>query len=125
MNALEHVFVEIGHGFKLAAVDIAKGVDELPKAIHVLVVTMKDAPVVRDAILALIAQMKPFISDATLDVAEKGLNLPEDIQTIHDFETLVSYFKNEFLPKLESAYKDEEQAITQPATGDVSTGAPA
>lgn len=124
VNELETVFVDIGKGVKIAASDIVKGVAELPKVVKVLCVTLKDEPAVRDAIVGLIAQMKPLVADAAVDIAGKGINLPADIQTIKDFQSLIAYFRGTFLPKIESAYHDELDAIEPAVVPGSSTAVP-
>lgn len=115
MMELEKIAVDIGHGFKIAASDVARGVEALPKVIIVLCVALKDEPGVRDAVVGLISTMKPLIADGAADFASKGLNLPEDVQTIRDLQGVVHYVKDTFIPKISAAYHDEKDALEMPA----------
>lgn len=85
--------------------------------------TIKDEPAVKQAIGELITQAKPVLSDLGDDVAEKGLNLPEDVQTLQDLQAFGSYFKNTFLPVIVAAYKDYKGIVDASASSTTTSAA--
>jgi hypothetical protein len=67
--------------------------------------TIKDEPPVKAAIVGLVAAAERAITDTATAAASKGANVPADILAVTDAESFFAYFKNSFLPVVESAYK--------------------
>lgn len=108
----------IGHGIKTGAVDVgkavAKGVDVaivqpiefVVKAEKVISTAIKDQPVVRDAVTALVSQATTVIDDFKTDVGEGFINLSADEKTLKDAEAFFNWFKTTFIPQIEQVYGD-------------------
>lgn len=100
------------HGLEVAGKDALK-VIEYPFArtaqfVAVLGTALKDEPEVKAAIVGLVKAAETVIADASEDVATKGINIPEDLQTVTDVRAFFTYFTGSFLPAVEAAYKDIE-----------------
>lgn len=67
---------------------------------------LKDEPAVKTAIVGLIRQIETVTADAAAATVAKGLDIPEDIQTVQAAETLFRYVTSTFLPAIETAYTD-------------------
>jgi hypothetical protein len=106
--SMSNVFDKIGHGIKVGAEDVAKGVVDVvewtPKAIAVLATAIKDRPEVKSAVLALVKQATAVIADVGVDVAGKGINLAADTKTLADAEAFFVYFRGTFIPLIEQVY---------------------
>jgi hypothetical protein len=127
-----NVFQEIGHGVKVGAEDVGKGVEKgvefaivhpiefLVRAQVVLADAIKDSPEVKSAVLDLVKQATTVIGDTATDIATKGINLSDDQKTLSDAEAFFTYFKNTFIPLVEQVYKsissDATAAAPVPAT---------
>ena len=113
-----NVFQEIGHGVKVGAVDVAKGVEKgveyaivhpvefCMKAEKIIASAIKDQPEVKAAVLGLVKQATGVIGDVGNDVAEKGINLAADAKTLADAEAFFAYFKGNFIPLVEKLYAE-------------------
>lgn len=73
---------------------------------HILDVTAKDAPQVKDCIVALVEEGEKVGVDSLLAIGQKGLNLPEDIAVLEEAKNFFAYFKNTFCPQVEKIYSD-------------------
>ena len=108
----------IGHGIETGAKDVgkavAKGVDVAivqpiefaVKAEKVISTAIKDQPVVRDAVMAMVKQASTVIDDFKTDVAEGFINLRADEKTLQDAEAFFNWFKSTFIPQMEKVYGD-------------------
>ena len=108
----------IGHGIKVGAEDVgktvAKGVDVAivqpiefaVKAEKVISTAIKDQPIVRDAVVALVKQATTVIDDFKTDVGGDFINLKADEQTLKDAEAFFNWFKSTFIPQIEQVYGD-------------------
>ena len=108
----------LGHDIKVGAVDIgkdvAKGVDVavvkpiefVVKAEKVIETAVKDQPIVRDAVVALVKQATTVIDDFKTDVSDGLINLSADEQTLKDAEAFFNWFKSTFIPTIEKVYGD-------------------
>jgi hypothetical protein len=108
----------IGHGIKVGVVDagkgIAKGVDvaivqPIEFAVHaekVIATAVKDQPIVRDAITALIKQATAVVNDFKTDIGDVFIDLKADEQTLKDAEAFFNWFKASFIPAIEKVYGD-------------------
>ncbi len=74
--------------------------------VAVLGTALKDEPEVKAAVVGLVKAAEAVIADAGEDVAAKGINIPEDLQTVADVKAFFVYFTGSFLPAVEAAYKD-------------------
>jgi hypothetical protein len=98
------------HGLEVAGKDALK-VIEYPFArtaqfVAVVGTALKDEPEVKAAIVGLVKAAETVIADASEDVATKGIDIPEDLQTVTDVKAFFAYFSGTFLPAVEAAYKD-------------------
>lgn len=108
----------LGHDIKVGAVDVgkdvAKGVDVaivqpiefVVKAEKVIATAVKDQPIVRDAMVALVKQATTVIDDFKTDVSDGLINLSADEQTLKDAEAFFNWFKSSFIPTMEQVYGD-------------------
>jgi len=108
----------IGHGIVTGAKDVGKvvvkGVDVAivqpiefaVKAEKVISTAIKDQPVVRDAVMAMVKQASTVIDDFKTDVAEGFINLRADEKTLQDAEAFFNWFKSTFIPQMEKVYGD-------------------
>ena len=108
----------IGHGIEAGAKDmgkaVVKGVDvgivqPIEFAVHaekVIATAVKDQPVVRDAVTALVKQATTVINDFKTDVGEGFIDLRADEQTLKDAEAFFNWFKSSFIPAIERVYGD-------------------
>ncbi len=104
------VIQDIGHGLKTVAVDTAKFIEEpiqfLAKAEKVIASAIQDQPAVKQAVMSLVQQAQTVIADTVGDVAGKGLNLAAAAKTLSDAEQFFAYFKDTFMPLVESLYAE-------------------
>jgi hypothetical protein len=109
----------IGHGIETAGKDIGKAIVWLPehldKAIAVLATALKDEPALKTAVLELVQAAGKVIADVGGDVASKGINLSEDIQTVTDVKAFFTYFEDTFLPECEAVVKEIKSDVATPA----------
>jgi hypothetical protein len=100
----------IGHDLKVAAVDVAKGIEYpisfLVKAESVIASAIKDQPEVKTAVISLIAQAESVIGDVATASAAKGIDLASDAKALADAETFFNYFKSTFIPLVEQVYTE-------------------
>jgi hypothetical protein len=108
----------IGHGIETGVKDVGKavvkGVDVAivqpiefaVKAEKVISTAVKDQPVVRDAVTALVKQATTVIDDFKADVNDGLFNLRQDEKTIQDAEAFFNWFKSTFIPQIEKVYGD-------------------
>jgi hypothetical protein len=111
-------FEAIGHGIKVGVEDagkaVVKGVDVAivkpieftVKAEKVISTAIKDQPIVRDAVVALVKQATTVIDDFKTDVGDDFINLKADEQTLKDAEAFFNWFKSTFIPQMEQVYGD-------------------
>lgn len=99
MNELEKIGSDVG---KVIAYPFV----HTEHVIKVLDAIVKDSPQVRDAILGLVQQAATVDADVLQAIASKGMNLPVDLKTLDDAATFFQYFRSQFLPVIEQAYKD-------------------
>ena len=99
MNAFERFFAKLGKAiiwpFKNGA-----------KVIEVLTTGLKDEPEVQTAIVGLVKKIQEVSEDSVVAIAARGLDVPDDIQTVTDAKALWLYVMQTFLPAVEGAYKD-------------------
>lgn len=107
---MSNPFEEIGHGIKVTAVDVAKGIEYpisfLVKAESVIASAIKDQPEIKSAVISLITQAEAVIGDVATASAAKGINLASDAKALADAETFFNYFKSTFIPLVEAVYKE-------------------
>ena len=108
----------IGHGIETGVKDVGnavvKGVDVAivqpiqfaVKAEKVISTAIKDQPVVRDAVVALVNQATTVIDDFKADVSDGLINLRADEKTLQDAEAFFNWFKSTFIPQMEQVYGD-------------------
>lgn len=108
----------IGHGIKEGAEDVGKavvkGVDVAivqpiefaVKAEKVISTAIKDQPIVRDAVVALVKQANTVIDDFNTDVSDTFIDLRADEQTLKDANAFFNWFKSSFIPTMEQVYGD-------------------
>ena len=108
----------IGHDIKVGAVDVGKGVAKgvdvaivqpiefAVKAEQVIATAVKDQPIVRDAVVALVKQATTVIDDFKTDVSDGLIDLKADEQTLKDAEAFFNWFKSSFVPAIEQVYGD-------------------
>ena len=76
------------------------------KAEKVIATALKDQPIVRDAVTALIKQANVVIDDFKTDIGDGFINLKADEQTLKDAEAFFNWFKSSFIPTMEKVYGD-------------------
>jgi hypothetical protein len=108
----------IGHGIKVGVEDVGKGVakgidvaivqpiQSVVKAEKVISTAIKDQPIVRDAVTALVKQANTVIADFKADIGDGFINLKADEQTLKDAEAFFNWFKSSFIPTMEQVYGD-------------------
>jgi hypothetical protein len=117
MNAFENVVEKIGKG-------IAWPFVHATQVIEVLTTALKDEPTVKTAIVGLVQQIEMLDKDGATSLADKGIDIPEDIATVADAKALWAYVTGTFLPAVESAYKDfdADLQVAQPVTAAAAAG---
>jgi hypothetical protein len=81
---------------------------------------------VKTAIVGLVEQFGTVEPDFVNLITEKGLNLGDDLKGVKDVEVLFNYFKNTFLPVIETAYADLKKDVpAAPAPGNTGVVPPA
>jgi hypothetical protein len=108
----------IGHGIKVGVEDVGKGIAKgidvaivqpiqfAVKAEKVISTAVKDQPIVRDAVTALVKQANTVIDDFKVNIGEGFINLKADEQTLKDAEAFFNWFKSSFIPTMEQVYGD-------------------
>jgi len=111
----------IGNGIKVGVTDVGKGVakgldvaivqpiQSAVKAEKVIATAIKDQPIVRDAVVALVNQATTVINDFKTNVSDGFINLRADEQTLKDAEAFFNWFKSSFIPSMEQVYGDIEK----------------
>jgi hypothetical protein len=111
MNKVEHVAETVGkdilHGIEYPFVHTAK-------CIALLNTALKDSPAVKQEVIAMIQQAESVIKDVGTDVAEKGVNIPADLQTLTDVKTFLTYFVGTFVPNMEAIYGEVKTDLNVP-----------
>ncbi len=107
-NAFERFFIRVGH---VIAWPFAHGA----QFVELVATAMKDEPAAKAAVVGLVTQIKIVTEDSALALAAKGLDVPEDIQTVEDAKRLWAYVTDVFLPAAEAVYKDLNLDVEQPA----------
>lgn len=114
----------IGHGIETGAKDVGKvvikGVDVAivqpiefaVKAERVISTAIKDQPIVREAVVALVKQATTVIDDFKTDVSDGLINLRADEQTLKDAEAFFNWFKSAFVPQIEQVYGDVSAGVS-------------
>jgi hypothetical protein len=114
----------IGHGIKVGTEDVGKavikGVDVAivrpiefaVKAEKVISTAIKDQPIVRDAVVALVRQATTVIDDFKTDIGDGFINLKADEQTLKDAEAFFNWFKSTFIPQMEQVYGDVSSEVS-------------
>jgi hypothetical protein len=115
---MSNPFEVIGHGIQQGVEDVGKGivkgvdvviVQPIQFAMHaekVLSTALKDQPIVRDAVIALVNQATTVINDFKTDVSDGFINLRADEKTLKDAEAFFNWFKSTFIPTVEKVYGD-------------------
>lgn len=107
---MSNVFETVGHDLRIAAVDVAKGVEYpiefLVKTEAVIASAIKDQPEIKSAVLNMIQQAQVVIADTVGAVADKGIDLTADAKALADAEAFFEYFKNTFIPLVEQIYSE-------------------
>lgn len=98
MNEFEKIAKDVAHV-------IAWPFENTVKFVSILDEAIKDEPPVKAAIVGLVAAAERAITDTATAAASKGVNIPADVEAVTDAESFFVYFKNSFLPVIESAYK--------------------
>jgi hypothetical protein len=103
--------------------DILHGVEEpfkfIGKTVKVLETAIKDQPVLKADLAALVTQVKAIAEGATVDLAAKGLDPVTDLTTLQQLESLFLFIKNTLVPEIETIYeqvKEDVTSTTAPAT---------
>ena len=104
-NAFERFFKKVGHVIEWPFV-------HGEEVIEILTTALKDTPAVKTAITGLVAKIKQVAEDSALAIAARGLDVPDDIQTVTDAKELWTYVTGTFLPAVEAACKDLELDVT-------------
>lgn len=109
---MENIIKEIGREMGLVGKDVEHAVldvvEWLPKAEVVVTTAIKDQAEFRAAALDLVKKGATVLGDISTDVADKGINLTADKQTLTDAEAFFEYFKDTFVPLVETIYKQIE-----------------
>lgn len=110
MNVVEKGIVvaakDVGHVAVLVGKAVVTGVEFLPKAMKLVDTAIKDQPAVKVAVLNLIEQGAKALKDSEAAIAAGGMNLASDALVVQDAITFFNYFKSEFVPQVESIYKE-------------------
>lgn len=106
---MSNIFAKIGSGIKTVGEDLVKGVEWLPEHLlqvaEVLGQVIKDSPTVQAELKTLIGKVDAVSALIGSDVAEKGLSLPDDLNTIHAIQDLVTYLTGTFFVTISQEYK--------------------
>jgi len=115
MNPVEHVAEEIGHGLRVAGMDVVKGIAypfvHTAQFCSVIETLIKEESPVKTAVIQLVQDAEAVDVDAVVAIASKGLNIPADIAAFKDVVTFFNAFRSQFLPVVESAYKELQSDI--------------
>lgn len=107
--------MNIGKDILKGLEDVGKGLEwpfkHLAQFIAVIGVALKDEPELQTAVMGLLEQFKPLLADGAADFASNGLNLPADLKTLANLQTLMKYFTDTFLPTVEQVWKDAETVV--------------
>ena len=95
--------------------DIAKPFEEIGKIEKVLTTVMKEETPLRAGVIQFSDLCKVVIDDGANDVADKGLNIAADEETLADANTAFQYFKDTLLPLFEQAFGEIETDVEDPA----------
>ena len=98
------------HDVATVAKDIGKVVafpfTKTTEFVELLDTVVKETPEFKAAILQLVKLADVIIADGAKDIAEHGLALPDDLQTLTDIEAFATYFQSTFVPVAEKVYKE-------------------
>jgi len=110
MNEFEHIAETVGKD-TLAVVEFP--FKRTAEFVTVINTAIKDATPVKAAVIDLVKQAEGLIADGADDVSEKGLNLPEDLQTWKDVQAFIDYLKGTFFPLVASIYTEVAAEVKQ------------
>lgn len=100
---------------KKIAEDVLHGIEypfkHTAKIIELLNTALKDSPVVKSEVLAMIKQAEAVIADTGTDFASKGLDLTSDLKTLQDIKVFWTYFAGTFVPNMAAIYSEVEADI--------------
>lgn len=74
------------------------------KAEKVLATALKNEPELKTTIATLIQKCETIASDGVKDVAERGLNIPDDLATLHAIQDLGAYIRATVEPLIVRLY---------------------
>lgn len=107
---MTNVFATVGHDLKVAGEDVAKAVETpikfLVKAEKVFASAIHDQPELKAGVVELVTKAEAVISDLSFAAAAKGADLATDAKALADAESFFEYFKNTFIPMVETVYKE-------------------
>lgn len=105
MNIIEKIGHEIGLAGKDVEHEVLDVVEWLPKAEVVVTTAIKDQAEFKAATLDLLKLGSTVVADVAVDTADKGINLTADKQTLIAAEAFFTYFKNTYVPMIESVFE--------------------
>lgn len=82
----------------------------LGKAEHVLAAAIKEQPEVKGAVQELVKLCDTIGADTMIDVAERGLNIVDDLATVKAISELGVFLKDTFVPLIRKVYGELEAA---------------
>ncbi len=107
MNAFTKVIAKIGHVIEWPFVHAAKLIKTINDA-------LRDEPAVKNAIVGLMEQIAQISADSAVAISARGLDLPDDMQTLQDAEKLWAYVTTVFIPAIDTAYSDIKVDLSLP-----------
>jgi hypothetical protein len=81
------------------------------QVIRTIETALKDEPVVKTAVVGLLAEIATISEDGAVAVAARGMDFADDMQTIADAQKLWKYVTTVFIPAVDAAYVDLKTAV--------------
>jgi hypothetical protein len=76
------------------------------------------------AVVGLVTKIKEVTEDSAIAIAAKGLNVPDDIQTVEDAKALWAYVTETFLPACKEVADDLAKPAPAPAPAPAASSEP-
>jgi hypothetical protein len=104
IGAVEKIGGEVEHAVEAPF----KYAEKLTSLLHT---ALKDEPELKAGILQLVTYAEAIVADGAADIAANGLNIPADLKTFQDIQTLAGYLKSTFFPLVGNVYSEAKQDI--------------
>lgn len=117
---MSNIFVNVGKGIGTVAIDLEKGIARIftviDKTEKVLVTVVENESSFKTVLISECTQAVSLASEIASVLAEKGLNLEDDLDLLTKVKAFFTGVTTTFIPAVETIYGQIEADVTSPAT---------